>query len=113
MLPLFPAHDYALIGAILGMPLLGAFVNGVWGKRLGDKAVKAMALSAVGISFAASIVAFAALANVVSQEKDAHVKLSWTAWEWMHTTGGRTGTSIPIDVKFSIDQLSGVMMLIV
>jgi NADH-quinone oxidoreductase subunit L len=113
MPPLFPAHDYALIAAILGMPLLGAFVNGVWGKRLGDKAVKAMALSAVGISFAASIVAFAALANVVSKEKDAHVKLSWTAWEWMHTTGGRTGTNIPIDVKFSIDQLSGVMMLIV
>ena len=113
MLPLFPAHDYALIAVILGMPLLGAFVNGVWGKRLGNQAVKMMALSAVGISFAASIVAFAALANVVSQEKEAHVKLSWTAWEWMHTTSGRTGTSIPIDVKFSIDQLSGVMMLII
>jgi len=113
MLQLFPARDYALIAVILGMPLLGAFVNGVWGKRLGDRAVKLMALSAVGISFAASIVAFAALADVVRGEKDAHVKLSWTAWEWMHTTAGRTGTSIPVDVKFSIDQLSGVMMLIV
>ena len=35
MLSLFPANDYALIAVILGMPLLGAFVNGVWGKRLG------------------------------------------------------------------------------
>jgi NADH-quinone oxidoreductase subunit L len=113
MQPLFPIHDYALIAVILGMPLLGALVNGIWGKRLGVPAVKLMALSAVGLSFAASIVAFASLVGAVGPEKEEHVKLSWTAWEWMHTTGGRTGTNIPIDVKFSIDQLSGVMMLIV
>ena len=41
------------------------------------------------------------------------MKLAWTAWEWMHTTGGDGGASVPIDVRFSIDQLSGVMMLIV
>src|SRR5271165_5464879 len=101
MLSLFPPSDYALIAAILGMPLIGAFVNGVWGKRLGNQAVKLMALSAVGLSFAASVVAFSSLVGAVGPEKDAHVKLSWTAWEWMHTTGGRTGANIPIDVKFS------------
>src|ERR1700692_4608588 len=31
----------------------------------------------------------------------------------MHTTGGAMSTTVPIDVKFSIDALSGVMMLIV
>jgi NADH-quinone oxidoreductase subunit L len=113
MLSLFPAHDYALIAVILGMPLLGALVNGIWGKRLGDSAVKLMTLSAVGVSFAASIFAFSSLAQLVGEEKDAHVKLTWTAWEWMHTTGGREGQNIPIDVRFSIDQLSGVMMLVV
>ena len=113
MLSLFPANDYALIAAILGLPLLGAFVNGVWGKRLGKPAVKLMALAAVGLSFAASVVAFLALAQTSEHDKDAHVRLVWTAWEWMHTTGGREGASVPIDVRFSIDQLSGVMMLIV
>jgi NADH-quinone oxidoreductase subunit L len=113
MLSLFPANDYGLIAVILGMPLLGAFVNGIWGKRLGNAAVKLMALAAIGTSFAASVVAFFALADVVRAENDAHVKLAWNAWEWMHTTGGRDGINIPIDVKFSIDQLSGVMMLIV
>jgi NADH-quinone oxidoreductase subunit L len=113
MLSLFPANDYALIAVILGMPLLGAFVNGIWGKRLGDSAVKLMALSAVGISFAATVVAFVALAQTVSEQNDAHVKLTWNAWEWMHTTGGRDGQTIPIEVKFGIDQLNGIMMLVV
>jgi NADH-quinone oxidoreductase subunit L len=106
-------NDYALIAVILGMPLLGAFVNGVWGKRLGKPAVRMMTLSAVGISFIAALIAFIDLAQVVRQENDAHVRLSWSAWEWMHTVGGREDAVVPIDMKFSIDQLSGVMMLIV
>ena len=36
---LFPSNDFTLIGVILGMPLLGAFVNGIWGPRLGKDAV--------------------------------------------------------------------------
>jgi NADH-quinone oxidoreductase subunit L len=115
MLSLFPPNDYALIAVILGMPLLGAIVNGIWGKRLGKPAVRVMALAAVGVSFAASVVAFGGLSALVRQAEEAHVdthvKLYWTAWEWMHTTSG-TG-SVPIDVRFSIDALSGVMMLIV
>ena len=111
MLSVFPANDYALIAVILGMPLLGAFVNGVWGKRLGKPAVRLMALAAVGVSFAASLVAFVDLAHLVGDEPDRHGRLAWSAWEWMHTTGG--DGNVPIDVKFSIDQLSGVMMLIV
>jgi len=113
MLSLLPVGDYALIAVIIGMPLIGAFVNGIWGKRLGDPAVKLMALAAIGISFAASVIAFVTLAQTASDQNDTHAKLVWTAWEWMHTTGGREGQTIPIDVKFSIDQLSGVMMLVV
>jgi len=113
MLSVFPANDYALILVILGMPLLGAFVNGVWGNRLGKQAVRLMALSAVGVSFVAALVAFVDLAHIVGDEKEAHGKLVYTAWEWMHTTGGRDGANVPIEIKFSIDQLNGVMMLIV
>ena len=122
MLSVFPPNDYSLIAIILGMPLLGAFVNGIWGQRLGKKAVRFMALFAIGASFAASVVAFLGLAQQVSGQEDAHeahVKLAWTAWEWMRTTGGINPgggpltVSVPIEVKFSIDQLSGVMMLVV
>jgi NADH-quinone oxidoreductase subunit L len=112
MLSVFPAEDYLLIAVILGMPLLGAFVNGIWGQRLGRRAVRLMALAAVGASFVASVIAFGGLAELAEKEHGEHVKLVWSAWEWMHTTGG-AGAIVPIDVKFSIDQLSGVMMLIV
>src|SRR5271165_5849400 len=104
MLSVFPANDYLLIAVILGMPLLGAFVNGVWGKRLGDAAVRMMTLTAVGVSFAASVVAFFGLSQLSEQHPGEHVKLVWNAWEWMHTTGGSSNASVPIDVKFSIDQ---------
>ena len=43
----FPPHDFALLGVILALPLLGAFVNGVFGKRIGKEAVTLMALAAV------------------------------------------------------------------
>jgi|SRR5580658_10522709 NADH-quinone oxidoreductase subunit L len=109
---LFPTDDYSLIAVILGMPLLGAFINGVWGKRLGDTAVRVMALASVGVSFAASLVAFASLAQFAGEEHAAHVRLTWNAWEWMHTTGG-VGNVVPVAVRFSIDALSGVMMLVV
>jgi NADH-quinone oxidoreductase subunit L len=108
-----PPHDYVLIAVILGMPLLGAFINGIWGNRLGKRAVRLMALASVGVSFVASVIAFISLAQLSEQDRGAHVKLVWNAWEWMHTTGGHAGAIVPIEVKFSIDQLSGVMMLIV
>ena len=109
---LFPPTDFTLIAVILGMPLLGAFVNGIWGKRLGKPAVRLMALVAVGASFFACVLAFAALHAQVDAREHAHVKLTWTLFEWMHTTGVRE-SNVPIEMKFSIDALSGVMMLIV
>jgi NADH-quinone oxidoreductase subunit L len=109
---LFPANDFTLIAFILGFPLLGAFVNGVWGRKLGKDAVRIMALTATGLSFVASLVAFFALTQHVEANKHEHVKLAWTAWQWMHTSGS-SGANIPIDLRFSIDALSGVMMLVV
>src|SRR6202044_1602006 len=80
---------------------------------LGKKAVRMMALLAVGISFLASIVTFLELAHHISREGGEHVKLVWTAWDWMNTNGGHGNADVPIQIKFSIDALSGVMMLII
>jgi NADH-quinone oxidoreductase subunit L len=113
ILSIFPATSFSLIAVILALPLVGAFVNGVWGKRLGNSAVRLMALVAVGGSFLAALVTFIALVEHVDAEKHEHVKLAWTAWNWMHTTGGHTGGNVPIDARFSVDALSGVMMLVV
>jgi NADH-quinone oxidoreductase subunit L len=118
VLSLFPQNDFSLIAVILGMPLLGAFINGVWGKRLGKEAVRLMALSAIAISFFAALVTVSALYTMATATEAAnhghaeHVKLTWLAWEWMHTTGGREA-NVPIDLRFSIDTLSATMMLVI
>lgn len=109
---LFPTGDFALLALVLGMPLLGAIVNGIWGQRLGKQAVKTMALSAMGIAFAGAVVTFLVLDRESSQHPGHHVKLSWLAWQWMRTTGARE-MSVPIELKFSVDALSGVMMLVI
>ncbi|MFO0735945.1 MAG: NADH-quinone oxidoreductase subunit L [Labilithrix sp.] len=121
----FPDTDYPLIAFILALPLLGAFVNGVFGRRLGKQAVRMMALSVMGIAFAAAVATFYDLNHLTDALKGAagggheghgadapHAKLSWLAWEWMRASGP-LGSRISIDLKFSVDALSGVMMLVV
>jgi NADH-quinone oxidoreductase subunit L len=111
---LFAPNEFSLIAVILLMPLLGAFVNGVFGRRLGKDAVRLMALAAIGISFAAAVVTFAGLNHIVDASKGAEkpAKLAWTAWQWMQVSGFG-GARIAVDLRFSVDALSGVMMLVV
>jgi NADH-quinone oxidoreductase subunit L len=113
LLQMFPATDFSLIAIMIGLPLFGAMINGIWGRRIGKQGVRLLTLSMIGGSLAASILAFAALTHHVDENQHEHVKLAWTAWSWMHTNGAAAGTTIPIDMRFSIDALSGVMMLIV
>jgi NADH-quinone oxidoreductase subunit L len=118
---IFPPQNFTLIAVILGLPALGAFVNGVFGKRLGKDAVRLMALAAIGGSFVASLIAFAMLVAFGRQghgEHGAHAaegiqQLKFTAWHWLDvSTQGGFG-SAPIEVAFTIDRLSSVMMLII
>jgi NADH-quinone oxidoreductase subunit L len=89
-------------------------VNGVFGRRLGKDAVRLMALAAIGISFACAVVTFAGLNHIVDASKGAEkpAKLAWTAWQWMQVSGFG-GSRIAVDLRFSVDALSGVMMLVV
>ena len=55
---LYPPTEFSLLGVILGLPLLGAFINGVFGKRLGRHGVRATALMVMGLAFLAAVAAF-------------------------------------------------------
>ena len=107
----FPANDFAIIGLVLLLPLVGAFVNGVFGKRLGKDGVRTMALAACGGSFILSVICFLSVATAPAVEGQ-KVKLVWKAWEWF-SVSGQLRQLIPIDVQFSVDALSGTMMLVV
>lgn len=103
----FPATNFTLLAVVLALPLLGAFVNGVFGKRLGKDAVRLMALSAIGGAFIASLATFLLL-----PKGEGAGRVAWTAWRWFSLTG-RMQQSIPIDVAFSVDGMSATMMMVV
>jgi NADH-quinone oxidoreductase subunit L len=116
---IFPAQDFALIAVVLAMPLIGAFVNGVFGKRLGKEAVRLMALSALGASFVASVITFVMLGKAEAVARAATTetfhpvgKLRWVAWRWLEVNG-QAGQSVPIDVAFGVDAMTATMMLVV
>jgi NADH-quinone oxidoreductase subunit L len=106
----FPVSDFALLAAVLLLPLLGAFVNGVFGKRLGKEGVRLMALVAIGGSFFASLLTFLLLPS--AHGAAAAEPLRWTAWNWF-SVHGRAGQVVPIEVGFRVDGMTAVMMLVV
>ncbi len=109
--PLLPSN-YAPILIIVVMPLLGAIVNGIFGKRLGRSAVTLMALVAVGSSFIASAFTVWLLVNA-SHGEPPITQLQWDGWEWLRLSGINDSREIPIRFGFFVDALSGVMSLIV
>ena len=82
---LFPRNDCTLLALIVLLPLLGAVINGVFGKRLGREAVTLAALTTIGGSFLLSVAAFLLLAE--AQTGDQAIKLFWKGWEWVSLNG--------------------------
>src|ERR1700760_4902842 len=96
LLSIFPQDDFSLLAVVMALPLLGAFVNGVFGRRLGKNAVRLMTLTVTGAAFAAAIACFISLDHAVGLSKEVvkvagehggaaqeivkhgHAKLSWT-----------------------------------
>ncbi|MFZ5890078.1 MAG: NADH-quinone oxidoreductase subunit L [Myxococcota bacterium] len=110
---LFPANDFPLLALIVLLPLIGAAVNGIFGKRLGKEAVTLMGLSVIFISFVLSVVTFLMLREAQSGEHAEHAaRFVWRGWDWL-TISLRNGQSITLAVNLSVDALNGTMALIV
>jgi len=122
---IFPADDFALLALILGMPLLGAFVNGVFGKRLGKDAVRLMALSALGVAFLGSVLTFFLLHAAQTGGEgggEQAARFVWHGWQWLDLSraneaglihSGAAPSMLQLEMAFSVDALSGTMALIV
>jgi NADH-quinone oxidoreductase subunit L len=110
LLTLFPQNDLTLLAFIVLLPLIGAAVNGIFGKRLGRDAVTLMGLSTIAGSFVLSVCCFLMLAEL--QHGDTPVRLSWTGWEWIRLSTPRDG-SFRLNAGLSFDALNGVMSLVV
>jgi NADH-quinone oxidoreductase subunit L len=93
-------------------PLLGAAVNGIVGVRFFSKrAVGATAVGAAGLSFAASVAAFAELLR--APEPVLVQKLfTWVPASLIRTAGGDS-VPLALDLAFRYDSLAAVMTLVV
>ena len=122
-----PTDQYAVLGWIVLLPLIGAFINGVWGKKLGRQGVYIAGVTAVASSFLLSILAFFALLKSGgahgaegAAEGAEHVRraVSYVAqiggkpWDWILAPTGPT-TAEMIRVRYVLDPLSGIMLLVV
>ena len=110
-------EEKALLGIVL-FPLLGAIANGLLSRSIaGDwaadrKAVHWVACLSVAGSFGLALYCFAKLFMLRGEAGEgANVALEYTAYEWFSLTSGTR--RIPVDVRFVMDALSGVMTLIV
>ncbi|MDO8588355.1 MAG: proton-conducting transporter membrane subunit, partial [Armatimonadota bacterium] len=93
--------DY--IWLVPGFPLLGAFINGVFGRWLPRAVVAVVACATVAGSFVVSVAAYLALARLPAAQQS-HVS---TLYTWIASGSFRA------DVSALVDPLSVFMMLVV
>lgn len=96
---------------IILFPLIGAIVNGLWGRHLPRSLVTVIGVGSVAISFALALWAFAEL-FALRHEGVEKAALAYQFYEWFSFTLP-AGTEVPINVRFMMDSLSGVMTLVV
>jgi len=93
-------------------PLVGVLVNGLLGiKYFSKRAVQTVAIGAVGLSFAASVVSFIRLLGL-SEPVIVKSYYTWIPASLVRVFGGRL-QSFSIDLAFRYDSLAAVMTLVV
>jgi NADH-quinone oxidoreductase subunit L len=97
---------------IVLFPLIGAALNGIAGCFFGadKKVVGAVAVGAVALSFAFAAFSFASLMS--GHADDPNFALTQHAYEWF-SVEMPSSSIVPVNVRFSMDALSGIMTLMV
>src|SRR5215467_8245843 len=85
------------------LPLVGAAINGIFGKRLSKGTISTIAVGSVGLSFLMSIREFIAVLNVPEGE----LPILHDYFTWIQA--GR----FQAQFGFMLDHLSGLMILVV
>jgi NADH-quinone oxidoreductase subunit L len=96
------------------LPVVGGFIQLLWGRKLTRKAVSVISVGLPGVSFLLAIGCFLQLLNLPEQ---AHHVFSRILYTWLplgafHLADGTLG-HLNVYVGFQLDPLSAVMMLVV
>ena len=93
-----------LLLAIVVLPLAGAIINGLFGKRLPNSLVGLTACGTTGLSFLLALVVFSKLLRTPLEEIP---NLSFNYFRWIQVD------NFVASFGFMLDQLTGVMLLVV
>jgi NADH-quinone oxidoreductase subunit L len=104
-------NEVLLLWIVL-FPLIGAALNGIGGCffKTDKKLVAAIAVGAVGLSFALALFTFARLLSVHGEHGDGSI--TYQAYEWF-SVALANGRTVPVNVRFTVDALSGLMLVMV
>jgi NADH-quinone oxidoreductase subunit L len=104
-------NDVLLLWIVL-FPLIGAALNGIGGCffKTDRKLVSAIAVGSVALSFLLALFTFSKLLGVHGEHGDGAI--SYQAYEWFSVALG-DGRTVPINVRFTVDALSGLMLVMV
>ncbi len=90
---------------ILGFPLLGAFLNGVFGPKLGRRFVNIVG----SLSIFAALIASTVVLITVINAPEAHKAVTTHLWQWLTLGSNQLG----VGIDFTIDPLSVVMLMVI
>ena len=95
---------------IILFPLGGAIINGLLGRTFPKALVTLVAVGSVAASFVFAVLSFVELYGMSHDAE--HAALVYHFYEWFSIKTSN-GTVVPINVRFVMDSLSGVMTLVV
>jgi NADH-quinone oxidoreductase subunit L len=98
---------------IVLFPMIGAALNGIAGCffKTDKKLVTGVAIGSVALSFAFAVVCFSSVLGL--HDDDASASITYQAYEWFSVKLADGGVTVPINVRFTMDALSGMMTLMV
>jgi NADH:ubiquinone oxidoreductase subunit 5 (subunit L)/multisubunit Na+/H+ antiporter MnhA subunit len=99
-------HAETLLPLVVLLPLLGAFINGLFGAHMSRRAVHIIGVGSVGTAFLIAVKLFYALKGVADIDHY-DPSISSTLYTWA------ASGSFHFDVAFYLDPLSSVMLLVV
>ena len=104
------ATQQILLLLIILFPLGGAIINGLLGRYMAKGLVTLVGVGSVAVSFALAVASFVELYGLRHEAESA--TLVYQFYEWFSVKLPE-GNVVPVNVRFMMDSLSGVMTLIV
>ncbi|MFZ1866002.1 MAG: NADH-quinone oxidoreductase subunit L [Polyangiales bacterium] len=104
------APQQIMLLLVVLFPLGGAIINGLLGRYMTKGLVTLVGVGSVAVSFRLAVASFVELYGLVHESEHASLMYHFYEWFSLGLPGGRV---VPVNVRFVMDSLSGVMTLVV